>query len=71
VGDDGPGRPDAQNCNVGKDPCTLGKKAKLTWATIQPADMERYRQIIDGAVLPNFATRPGTAFSSFCWFRPR
>ena len=55
------GAADAQNCNVGKDPCTLGKKAKLTMATIQPADMERYRQIIDGAVLPNFAKRCGPA----------
>lgn len=52
---------EAANCNTGKDPCTLGKKAKLTIQPIQPADMGRYRQIIETAVLPNFAKRCGAA----------
>ena len=49
----------AENCNAGKDPCTLGKKAKLAIQPIRPADMERYKQIIETAVLPNFAKRCG------------
>jgi TRAP-type C4-dicarboxylate transport system substrate-binding protein len=55
------GSRDAENCNAGKDPCTLGKKAKLTIQPIRPADMERYRQIIETAVLPGFAKRCGPA----------
>jgi TRAP-type transport system periplasmic protein len=52
---------DAENCNAGKDPCTLGKKAKLAIRQIQPADQARYKQIIETAVLPNFAKRCGAA----------
>jgi TRAP-type transport system periplasmic protein len=52
---------DAENCNAGKDPCTLGKKAHLVVQQIKPADLAEYERLTETVVLHNFANRCGDA----------
>ncbi len=51
----------AENCNFGKQPCTMGKMAHMTLSPISAADQARYKKLVEGAVLQNWAKRCGTA----------
>jgi TRAP-type C4-dicarboxylate transport system substrate-binding protein len=46
---------DAANCNSGKDPCTTGKRYKLTSVAINSADIELVRKAMQESSLPNWA----------------
>ncbi|NNU44832.1 TRAP transporter substrate-binding protein [Ramlibacter montanisoli] len=46
---------DALNCNQGKDPCTTGKKFKLTNVAVSPADLELVRGAVTKVSLPVWA----------------
>jgi TRAP-type C4-dicarboxylate transport system substrate-binding protein len=46
---------DALNCNQGKDPCTTGKKFKLTNVAVTPADLELVRNAVSKVSLPAWA----------------
>jgi TRAP-type C4-dicarboxylate transport system substrate-binding protein len=46
---------DALNCNVGKDPCTTGKKFKLTNVAVTPADLDVVRGAVSKVSLPVWA----------------
>jgi TRAP-type C4-dicarboxylate transport system substrate-binding protein len=37
---------DAMNCNAGKDPCTTGKKYKLTTVPVVPGDLETVKSAV-------------------------
>jgi len=43
---------DALNCNAGKDPCTTGKKFKLTSVPVTPADIDIVRSAVAKVSLP-------------------
>jgi TRAP-type transport system periplasmic protein len=43
---------DALNCNAGKDPCTTGKKYKLTNVPVTPADLALVRSAVTKVSLP-------------------
>ena len=46
---------DALNCNAGKDPCTTGKKFKLTSVPLTAADIEIVRGAVNKVSLPAWA----------------
>ena len=46
---------DALNCNAGKEPCTTGKKFKLTQVQVSPADGELIRSAVTKVSLPVWA----------------
>ena len=46
---------DALNCNAGKDPCTTGKKFKLTNVAVSPADIDLVRGAVTKVSLPAWA----------------
>jgi TRAP-type transport system periplasmic protein len=46
---------DALNCNVGRDPCTTGKKFKLVNVPVSPADLELVRGAVMQVSLPAWA----------------
>lgn len=46
---------DALNCNIGKDPCTTGKKFKLVHVPVTPADIELVRSAVGKVSLPTWA----------------
>jgi TRAP-type C4-dicarboxylate transport system substrate-binding protein len=46
---------DASNCNSGKEPCTTGKRYKLTAVAANPADVELVRKAMQESSLPNWA----------------
>jgi TRAP-type C4-dicarboxylate transport system substrate-binding protein len=46
---------DALNCNVGKDPCTTGKKFKLTNVAVTQPDIELVRSAVNKVSLPAWA----------------
>lgn len=46
---------DALNCNAGKDPCTTGKKFKLTQVQVSAADGELIRSAVTKVSLPVWA----------------
>jgi TRAP-type C4-dicarboxylate transport system substrate-binding protein len=50
---------EADNCNLGRDPCKLGKKAKMTIVPVSPADRTLHRQLMESVVLVNFGKRCG------------
>jgi TRAP-type C4-dicarboxylate transport system substrate-binding protein len=52
---------DAENCNVGKQPCKYGKLAHMTIVPIKQNDMAAYKKVVEGAVLKNWAKRCGDA----------
>ncbi|MGE0222996.1 MAG: TRAP transporter substrate-binding protein [Acetobacteraceae bacterium] len=49
----------ADNCNFGRQPCTMGKPAHLTLSPLSDADKERYKAMVEGSVLRNWAKRCG------------
>ena len=50
---------EADNCNTGKQPCTMGKLAKSTIVAVQPEEAEAHKKLVEGAVLAGWATRCG------------
>ena len=50
---------EADNCNLGKDPCKLGKKAKMTIVPVSDADKKLHRELMESVVLLNFGKRCG------------
>jgi TRAP-type C4-dicarboxylate transport system substrate-binding protein len=51
---------EADNCNTGKQPCTLGKLANIQLVTVKPAEMEAHKKLVEGAVLAGWAKRCGS-----------
>jgi len=47
------------DCNIGKDPCDLGIKAKMTLVPLGPKDMEAHKKIMEDFVLKRWAQRCG------------
>ncbi|MGE0425194.1 MAG: TRAP transporter substrate-binding protein [Reyranellaceae bacterium] len=52
---------EAENCNTGKQPCTMGKLAKSTIVPVKPSEMETHKKLVEGAVLAGWAKRCGAA----------
>src|SRR5437870_6943603 len=50
---------EADNCNTGKQPCTMGKLAKMTIVPVKPAEAEMHKTLVEGAVLAGWAKRCG------------
>src|SRR5881394_25082 len=50
---------EADNCNTGKQPCTMGKLAKTTIVPVKPEEMETHKKLVEGAVLAGWAKRCG------------
>jgi len=50
----------ADNCNTGKQPCTMGKPANMTISPVTPAEEAKRRSLVEGPVLTNWAKRCGT-----------
>jgi TRAP-type C4-dicarboxylate transport system substrate-binding protein len=50
---------EAENCNTGKQPCTMGKLAKSTIVAVKPEEAETHRKLVEGAVLAGWAKRCG------------
>ena len=55
---------EADNCNTGKQPCTLGKLAKMTIVPVKPAEAEMHKQLVESAVLAGWAKRCGAECAS-------
>jgi TRAP-type C4-dicarboxylate transport system substrate-binding protein len=52
---------DAENCNFDKQPCKMGKMAKMTLVPVKASDMEEHKRLLEGTVLKNWAKRCGDA----------
>jgi TRAP-type C4-dicarboxylate transport system substrate-binding protein len=52
---------EADNCNTGKQPCTMGKLAKSTIVAVKPEEAETHKKLVEGAVLAGWAKRCGAA----------
>jgi TRAP-type transport system periplasmic protein len=50
---------EADNCNTGKQPCTLGKLAKMAIVPVKPAEAEMHKKLVETAVLAGWAKRCG------------
>lgn len=50
---------EADNCNTGKQPCTLGKPANMTIVPVKPEEAEMGKKLVEGAVLAGWAKRCG------------
>jgi TRAP-type C4-dicarboxylate transport system substrate-binding protein len=50
---------EADNCNIGKQPCTMGKLAKTTIVAVKPEEAETHKKLVEGAVLAGWAKRCG------------
>ncbi len=50
---------EADNCNTGKQPCTLGKLANIQLVSVKPAEAEAHKKLVEGAVLAGWAKRCG------------
>ena len=51
---------DAENCNSGKQPCKLGKMAKLIIVPIKDSDKAEHKRLVESAVLATWAKRCGS-----------
>lgn len=49
----------ADRCNTGQQPCTMGKLAHLTLVPISPQDDAERKRLVEGVVLSNWAKRCG------------
>ncbi|MCB1714994.1 MAG: TRAP transporter substrate-binding protein [Candidatus Competibacteraceae bacterium] len=47
------------NCNIGTDPCTLGKKGNMTLVPLQDADKARRADVVQNVVLVKWGKRCG------------
>ena len=52
---------EADNCNTGKDPCTMGKKANMTIVPVSEADKDVHKALMQDVVLVNWGKRCGKA----------
>src|SRR5260221_6612380 len=50
---------EADNCNTGKQPCTMGQLANITIVPVKPAEAEQHQELVEGAVLAGWAKRCG------------
>src|ERR671925_1522581 len=50
---------EADSCNTGKQPCTMGKLANITIVPVKPAEAEMHKKLVEGAVLAGWAKRCG------------
>jgi len=50
---------EADNCNTGKQPCTMGKLAHITIVPVKPAEAQQHKTLVEGAVLAGWAKRCG------------
>jgi TRAP-type transport system periplasmic protein len=50
---------DAENCNVGKQPCKLGKLAHMTIVHISDADQQKFKKLMQNTVLKGWVKRAG------------
>jgi len=50
---------EADNCNSGIQPCTMGKLAKTTIVPVKPEETETHKKLVEGAVLAGWAKRCG------------
>jgi len=50
---------EADNCNTGKQPCTMGKLANVTIIPVKPAEAEQHKKLVETAVLAGWAKRCG------------
>jgi TRAP-type transport system periplasmic protein len=50
---------EAENCNVGEDPCTLGEKVDMTLVPVSEEDKELHKQLMQDTVLVEWAKRCG------------
>jgi TRAP-type C4-dicarboxylate transport system substrate-binding protein len=50
---------EADNCNTGKQPCTMGKLAMTTIVAVKPEEAETHKRLVEGAVLAGWAKRCG------------
>ena len=50
---------EADSCNTGKQPCTLGKLANIQIVSVKPAEAEAHKKLVEGAVLAGWAKRCG------------
>src|SRR6188768_530268 len=50
---------EADNCNTGQQPCTMGKLAKTTIVAVKPEEAETHKKLVEGAVLAGWAKRCG------------
>lgn len=49
----------ADNCNTGRQPCTMGRLANMTIVPVRPEEEAQHRRLVEGAVLANWARRCG------------
>jgi len=52
---------EADNCNTGKQPCTLGKMAHVDLIQVSAAEAATHKKLVEGAVLAGWAKRCGPA----------
>jgi TRAP-type C4-dicarboxylate transport system substrate-binding protein len=50
---------EADNCNTGKQPCTMGKLAQTTIVAVKSEEAETHKKLVEGAVLAGWAKRCG------------
>jgi TRAP-type transport system periplasmic protein len=50
---------EADNCNTGKQPCTMGKLANSVIVPVKAAEAETHKKLVEGAVLAGWAKRCG------------
>lgn len=50
---------DAENCNVGKQPCRFGKLASMQIVNISPAEQARFKTLMQETVLKGWVKRAG------------
>jgi TRAP-type transport system periplasmic protein len=50
---------EADNCNTGKQPCSMGKLAKSTIVPVKPDEAATHKKLVEGAVLAGWAKRCG------------
>ena len=51
---------EADNCNTGRDPCTLGKKANMTIVDVTEADQVVHKDLMQNVVLVEWGRRCGS-----------
>ncbi len=49
----------ADRCNTGQQPCTMGRPANMTIVAVKPEEEAKRRSLVEGAVLANWARRCG------------
>jgi TRAP-type transport system periplasmic protein len=50
---------EADNCNTGKQPCTMGKMANTTIVAVKPEEADTHKKLVESAVLAGWSKRCG------------